>query len=161
MTTFVWKDEYSTGIKDIDEQHKKLSGFVDQLGEVADQTNIDARKAKRKIVLLGAYTRTHFAYLEEWMFKNGHYLSEQAKNVDREFLEFYETSRNQINKEVTKELLEKLHETIKTWLVNHIDMVNKAICEEPSTPDFHELPLSVQVQSNLLGVQQKSMRAFA
>ena len=83
MTTFVWKNEYSTGIKDIDEQHKKLSDFALQLGEIADQANIDSRKARRKTVLLGAYARAHFAYLEEWMLKNGYYLSGQDKNIDR------------------------------------------------------------------------------
>ena len=163
MTTFVWKDEYSTGIKDIDEQHKKLSDFVNQLRELANQDKIDSRKAKRKAILLGAYTKAHFAYLEEWLFNNGYSLVKQDNSIDREFLKFYDDSKNQITKEITKEFLERLCETTETWLGNHINIISKAIAEEPTsyTSDFHDLPLSAQIQSNLLGNQQKAMRVFA
>ncbi len=163
MTTFVWKNEYMTGVQGIDEQHKKLSDFLHELEQLANQISVDSRKARRKIVLLGAYIKAHFSYVEEWLFRNGYYLGEQSKVIDREFLECYEASRHQVNEEITKELLETLFEATKKWLVNHINVVNKAISEKPSsnTPDLRDLPLIAQIQSNLLGGEQKTVKAFA
>ncbi len=59
MSFFDWKDDYSVGIKKIDEQHKKLVGHLNEL--------YDSMKAGKGKETLGAvmkglveYTKTHF-----------------------------------------------------------------------------------------------------
>lgn len=66
MAFFDWKDDYSVGITKIDEQHKKLVGFLNELYDA-----MKAGKGKDTLdkVLVGLveYTKTHFATEESLM----------------------------------------------------------------------------------------------
>ena len=67
MAFFEWKDEYSVGIVKIDNQHKTLVGFLNELYE-----SMKAGKGKDTLdavlIKLVEYTKTHFA-TEESLFK--------------------------------------------------------------------------------------------
>ena len=67
MAFFDWKEEYSVGIAQIDEQHRKLVGMVNELYEAmkAGKGNDVLGKVLTELV---QYTKTHFA-TEENLFK--------------------------------------------------------------------------------------------
>ena len=71
MALFEWSEKYSVGIREIDDQHKKLIGLVARLQDAM-------REGKGKAVLdkvlaeLIQYTRTHFAAEERIMQTNGY-----------------------------------------------------------------------------------------
>ena len=127
MTNLIWKNKYSIGAKDIDEQHKKLVELVNQLEEVISQESIDYRKVKRKAVLLGSYVRAHFVYEDEWMLRNKHYLGKQDKCVDREFIQDYELFKKQLLEEMNEEVVGIICKSTKQWLVRHLSMNKEAI----------------------------------
>ena len=66
MAFFDWKDDYSVGIAKIDDQHKKLVGF---LNELYDAMKAGKGKDALDTVLVGLveYTKTHFATEESMM----------------------------------------------------------------------------------------------
>lgn len=66
MAFFEWKDDYSVGISKIDDQHKALVGYLNELYE-----SMKAGKGKDALdAVLGKlveYTKTHFATEESLM----------------------------------------------------------------------------------------------
>ena len=59
----VWKDNYSVGRTDIDDQHKGLFSLV----KVLNNSNLSAQDIKQSIMMLFKYTREHFTAEEEMM----------------------------------------------------------------------------------------------
>ena len=76
MTFFEWKDSYQTGIRKIDDQHRRL---VDYLNELYDAMKAGKGKDALESVFKGLldYTKTHFA-AEEGMMKLYRYPDYQA-----------------------------------------------------------------------------------
>ena len=78
MAVFAWNENYSVNIKEIDEQHKKLIGFIAKLDDAM-------RKGQGKSALEGIlrelvqYTRTHFAAEERIMKTHGYPELEEHK----------------------------------------------------------------------------------
>jgi hemerythrin len=66
MAFFEWKNDYSVGIAKIDDQHKALVGFLNELYEA-----MKAGKGKKTLdavmINLVEYTKTHFASEESFM----------------------------------------------------------------------------------------------
>ncbi len=156
MTNLIWKNEYSIGIKDIDEQHKKLVDLVNQLEEIISQDSMDYGKARRKIVLLSSYIRAHFAYEDEWMLRNRHYLGKQDKYVDKEFIQCYESFKKQLLEEMNEEILEIICKSVKQWLVRHLNMNEEAINRSQDTQilDSSDSSFIPQIQRNIFERQQ-------
>ena len=71
MALFVWKDEYSVNIKQIDDQHKELVAMVNELHEAMMQQR--AKEVMGKILnRLVSYCANHFAVEERMMQSNGY-----------------------------------------------------------------------------------------
>ena len=123
MDFFEWKDNYSVGIKKIDEQHKKLVGYLNDLYE--------SMKAGRGKAILGAvlkdlveYTKTHFVTeeslmalynfpdLEEHQKKHGK-MAEHVLNLNQKFISGEISSPIQITN------------FLKDWLAKHIMETDK------------------------------------
>ncbi len=115
---FEWSEKYSVGIREIDEQHKKLIGMIAQLHEAM-------RQGKGKQVLgdvlgnLIQYTRSHFAAEERIMKANGYpdYELHKAKhekmtNNVANIYKDYQDGKASITMEVMSFL--------ETWLSKHI-----------------------------------------
>ncbi len=149
---FLWRNEYLTGAKEIDREHKKLVNLIDDLGKLIKEDRLDIRKAKRGVVLLGAYVRTHLSYEEEWMVKHGCQLNERSKDINKEFLSLYKILRNKVEKrEPNRDLLEILFTPAKSWLIDHMNITNKTIRKaleaEALNPQSSILVSQIQKQS--------------
>lgn len=118
MAYLDWKSEYSVGITSIDEQHKKLFQFINELH--------DAMKAgKSKEVLskiindLVDYTKYHFAQEEAFFnkYKYPEYLQHQKEHqgFTEKIFEF-KNSYNLTSGIVSIEVMNFL----KNWLINHV-----------------------------------------
>ena len=154
----IWNDKYLTGIKDIDEHHKKLATFVDQLAELKAQTTLDVRKANRSMVLLAAYAKAHFLYEEDWMISHGCHLPEKDK-LDKEFVDFYQVLKTKSEETgVNSKLIEVLHDTTENWFINHMNIANKTISEIAQNKD---LGLASQVQISLAKRQEGTLATVA
>jgi hemerythrin len=66
MAFFDWKNDYSVGIARIDDQHKALVGFLNELYE-AMQAGKGKETLDAVMINLVEYTKTHFASEESFM----------------------------------------------------------------------------------------------
>ena len=116
------KEEYYTGITEIDEQHKKLFDIVDDIYELLKNEYIPD-KYDHIIVLINElreYTATHFRDEEAYMEKVGHKRMFSQKIEHAEFLEkvnSIELSDIEENQEV---VLLDLLSYLNDWFVSHI-----------------------------------------
>jgi hemerythrin-like metal-binding protein len=115
---FPWREEYSVRVPEIDEQHKRLVGLINDLqsamlgrqGDGVLGTILD------ELIL---YTETHFAYEEDRMRERGYpalarHRAEHARLTAEvvELREKFRTSRLSISVEVLRFL--------RQWLSGHI-----------------------------------------
>ncbi|MEN8212966.1 MAG: bacteriohemerythrin [Pseudomonadota bacterium] len=118
-----WKDEYSVGIKTIDQEHQKLLGLINQF-LTASQHHTSTFYEQEAMEELIDYTNYHFRHEEELMEKHDYpgleaHKQEHRKMVARvnELVEDYNI-RGQAALEDTAGYL-------KHWLINHIQIVDQ------------------------------------
>jgi hemerythrin-like metal-binding protein len=117
MAFIDWSDDLSTGMKDIDEQHKKFIGTINKAKQAADSGA--PRKAQKDVIEeLAEYGRYHFD-TEEKYFKKFNY--PYAKEHEAEHAKLlakvlYFSNKFDSGQDVAIELLDFL----KGWLADHL-----------------------------------------
>lgn len=127
----VWKDEYSIGVKLIDDQHKYLFEIGNSAYKLLRDGAGKDQYADAVLIIddLLRYTRFHFKTEEDYMIKINYndYLSQKAEH--NEFIE----KINNINLEQVQEDPQKHIEDILAfifnWLLSHIVLKDKLIKE--------------------------------
>jgi hemerythrin len=118
MAFFEWKNDYSVGIAKIDEQHKVLVGFLNEL--------YDSMKAGQGKDTLGdvltrliEYTKTHFA-TEESLFKLYKYPDYEAHKQKHDKLAVYvlELKEKFDSGKISNPI--QITNFLKDWLGKHI-----------------------------------------
>lgn len=127
MTVFEWSDDLSVGVKEIDEQHKRLIDFINGLHDSIEQG--EKRESVEKFLdELVEYTEFHFSTEERLMYQYL-YVSRLAHKEGHEHLLFQ-----------VRQLLHDLHkqtapitwhtlEFLKEWLLDHILHADKLMGE--------------------------------
>ncbi len=118
MDFFGWKDNYSVGIKRIDEQHKKLVGYLNEL--------YGSMKAGKGKVTLGAvlkslveYTQTHFVTEESLMaLYNFPDLEEHKKKHGKMAEHVLKLNQKFVSGEISSPI--QITNFLKDWLAKHI-----------------------------------------
>ncbi len=118
MALITWGTEYSVGINSIDDQHKKLVGFVNDLNDAMAQ-----RKGKDILEkILGGlveYTKTHFAH-EEQLFRAHGYPEATAHKMKHDDLT-KKVLQFQQDLHAGKAVMSvEIMAFLKDWLLNHI-----------------------------------------
>ncbi|NLT50617.1 MAG: hemerythrin family protein [Ignavibacteria bacterium] len=113
-----WKDIYSIGIEDIDNQHKKLFRIYNDLYD-AQQKGIASAMLDEKLQELYDYTKYHFTQ-EEKLMENAGYaqLEEHIKEH-----KYYEKHIDDLIKSSEKGKIMVTLKTIdylKDWIITHI-----------------------------------------
>lgn len=117
MAIFAWKDEYSVGIEEIDQQHRQLVGILDELYTAMLKAR-GAEQVEATLERLFAYTREHFA-TEERLFRKHCYPEEREHAAEHAALIARLTKfrkEHQRGKPVGVELML----SIKEWFVEHL-----------------------------------------
>lgn len=119
MLKIIWRKEYNTNVREIDEQHQHLVHLINVL-LAENETKKNPEVVKKVLIELIDYTKYHFSTEEEHMQKHD-YL-----NYD-EHVQFHKSLIDQIIKLLnelktgkrleTKDLLDIL----KNWLITHIE----------------------------------------
>ncbi len=118
MALITWGSEFSVGINSIDEQHKKLVGYVNELNDAMAQGK--GKDVLEKILgSLVDYTKTHFAH-EERLFKAHAYpegSTHKAKHdeLTKKVIQFQKDLHD--GKTV---MSVEIMAFLKDWLLNHI-----------------------------------------
>ena len=123
MALMQWDDSFSVNVKEIDQQHQKLVGM---LNEFYGHVGKDAGQAFRALLdSLVEYTQYHFS-TEEKYFKK--FMYPDAANHADEHKEFTEKVLDVKNRLYQKKLVLSLEITtfLKDWLTHHIKGSDKA-----------------------------------
>ena len=118
MGLFEWKDSYSVGIKKVDEQHKRIVGYLNDLYE-----SMRAGKGQETLgtVLkdLVEYTKTHFATEESLMklykFPN---FEEHKKKHEKMTEHVLKLNRKFVSGDLSSPI--QITNFLKGWLAKHI-----------------------------------------
>ena len=118
MAIISWSDEYSVGVKDMDEQHKKLIGMINELNEAMKSGK--GKDIMEKILKnLVDYTVTHFSSEEKLMQSNAYpgYLAQKSQHeaLTKQVSDF-QTKYHEGKAVLSVEIMTFL----KDWLMNHI-----------------------------------------
>ncbi len=118
MALLSWNERYSVGIREVDEQHKKLIDMINQLHDA--MLSGKGREILDKIInSLVDYTKTHFSTEERLMKEYGYpgYLNHKAQH--EEFIKkVAEFQRKFENGELTLSM--EIMQFLKNWLSEHI-----------------------------------------
>lgn len=128
---YEFKEEFATGIEQIDAEHKRLFEIAEELYQLKQEEFIPDKYDNIKAILeqLRDYTLTHFEHEEAYMEQIG-YKRMFTQKIQHDAL------RNQINEWNIEELddsqdeaISEMLKVVTDWLVNHILNQDKLIGE--------------------------------
>ncbi len=115
----VWKDEYSVGVKSLDDDHRKLLNLINHLQTAVHyQTGeIFEKEALDEVV---AYTKYHFEREEKMLEEAGYPDLEAHKALHSKMIAEVDGFVKEYDKR-GHEALEEVAQYLKDWLVGHIN----------------------------------------
>lgn len=121
---FVWKEEYSLGLEEIDLQHQEILNQVNRLW--MERMSPMGKKAYRERVReILDFAQKHFD-TEETKFMENNYPETQAHIIEHDFflqkIKYY--LRNDLSESVP-ELLDEVVEFLEGWLIHHLMYVDQ------------------------------------
>lgn len=111
-----WNRDFETGIEVIDEQHKRILDYINEIDEVC--FTHDREKVKQILDHIIDYTQSHFAFEESLQEQAGYRFSVPHKKVHDLFIKRIEDYRLRFLRGETIE--EDLYQVLTKWLINHI-----------------------------------------
>lgn len=125
MQTFVWSPCYETGISDMDAQHRRLVGLINELGEVI--LHGETADLERLYAELFDYARVHFAQEEALMAE--HRLDSRVisrhRDLHQQFVRQVEKMRAERDR--SGDRIQELNRYLASWLTLHILGEDKGI----------------------------------
>jgi hemerythrin len=117
MTYWQWDEAYSVGIAIIDNQHKRIIEYINELHQLSTY-GADTESIQNIIFQLLEYTQSHFSFEENLMEEAGYTSLEAHKEVHKAFtqrIDFFK-ERFESGENISKQLMTEL----QIWLINHI-----------------------------------------
>ena len=117
MELIQWKEEYSVGVPELDEQHKGLVMLINQLTEAGHRRE----RIKSTLDALDRYTKEHFR-AEEALMTFHHYenLDEHCKQ-HQAFEEWLQALKMVYSFSTSPDLFaDTVNSFLRHWLINHI-----------------------------------------
>ena len=111
-----WTSDLDTGIPVIDQQHRRIVDFINDLE--AAQVLGNQEKIKQVIYDCIDYTLSHFAFEESMQEEAGYPYCKPHKKVHELFTR--KVAEYQQRMELGDDVAEELHGMLARWLVNHI-----------------------------------------
>jgi hemerythrin len=121
MPLIAWDNKYSVKVAKMDDEHKKLIGYINQLHDAMLSGKTQQEIAK---VLDGLfdYTKTHFAD-EEKLMQTNQYPGYIAQKVQHDaFIKKAKEFKDSADK--GKSVSIELSQFLKDWLINHIQKMD-------------------------------------
>jgi len=116
MAYMQWTEDLDTGINVIDEQHKRIVGYINELDH-ASQTG-SAAEVQQVLEGLLDYTITHFEFEEELQEKANYPFLKAHKRVHEIFMRRIAAFRERASK--GEDIIPELLSMLKVWLSSHI-----------------------------------------
>lgn len=122
-----WSDELSSGIKEIDDQHKELFKRVNELLDAMDKGH--GKEEVGKIVkFLEDYVVTHFGTEEKYMSKYSYPDYNSHKALHTAFISDFSALKKEFAEHgATTRLVILINRKVCDWLTNHISKIDKLL----------------------------------
>ncbi|MBF0344604.1 MAG: hemerythrin family protein [Nitrospirae bacterium] len=119
-----WDESLTTGVKEIDKQHKEIISRINKLISMTDtEKELEIDKMLR---FLGGYVIDHFNHEEEYMIKYQYPDYDQHKGEHIKFLKNYSSLKKLFDSEGASSLIINATERQAVeWLVKHIQQEDK------------------------------------
>ncbi len=111
-----WTKDLDTGIELIDEQHRQIVDYINQLESVKERR--ETEMVRKVIDNCVHYTLSHFAFEEEIQAEAGYEYCRPHKKVHELFTRRVGEYRKRI--EDGEDVAVELHGMLANWLINHI-----------------------------------------
>ena len=127
MGKFTWTDEYSVGIKLIDDQHQHFFEIANSIIELADREGISKDELIFSLGELGNYALYHFSNEEGYFDKFEYEEAPQHIAVHNQYREKIKEYLNRVQTEGQgiEELAREIASYSNDWLSSHILSVDK------------------------------------
>lgn len=118
MNFITWKTELDTGIKEVDQQHKKIVEYINRLYDACNLKDSNTKEVKNVANQIIDYTISHFSFEEELLEKSGYTDTENHIETHIKFTKsvFGFIDRIEDGEDVADDLFHLLHD----WLFMHI-----------------------------------------
>jgi hemerythrin len=114
--TIAWTNDLSTGIEVIDNQHKRIVDYINELEKaITLQNQLTVGHVLNELV---EYTLSHFAFEESLQEEAGYKFSKPHKAMHDIFVK--RIAAFQDRHKAGEDIAEQLHCMLGTWLVHHI-----------------------------------------
>ena len=119
MAFFTWKDSFKIGIDDIDSQHEKFLGY---LNECFDNVSVEKQKdiSPELVAKLETYAKEHFNFEENIMQFTGYPEIEKHQALHRDFEERIMQLKSSSSEEGSAESARNVLTFLRDWFLNHI-----------------------------------------
>lgn len=114
--TIIWSADLNTGIDVIDQQHRRIVDFINDLE--AAQVLGNQKQIQQVIYDCVDYTLSHFAFEEGLQEEAGYTYCKPHKKVHELFTR--KVTEYQERMALGEDISEELHAMLARWLVNHI-----------------------------------------
>lgn len=111
-----WEDRYAIGVQDMDQEHIKLLGYINELISAMNLGKL--AQIENCFINLKNYTVEHFSHEEEFMEQTGYPALESHKRVHKNLLEVVLKFESQLKSSELDTI--KLASFLKNWLFTHI-----------------------------------------
>ena len=126
MTVVQWSPAFATGVREIDDQHKQLVSYINELQEAPDQGGKDLSRILECTI---DYTLYHFAFEEALMESKGYPLLDAHKKVHAVFANEIRTLKARFVAGTMS--ADSLREALARWLFDHISHADTAALRNP------------------------------
>ena len=119
--TLNWKEEYATGVEEIDLQHRYFMGLINRLSTELDHCD-DESYRKRLLNELVKYASFHFVSEENLMFKFGYPDLDRHRKLHLDLID-------KLSWKIQPQSYESLFEFLVDWFIRHTTEEDKHIGE--------------------------------
>ncbi len=127
MEKFVWSDEYSVGIPETDEDHKKFFDIANHLIDLLEKKDVTKENLVLAVDRIGEYANTHFKE-EEDMFDTENYREAPqhtaAHELYRRRVNYYMRALHEPDADI-RQLASEIATFSIYWLSDHILLMDK------------------------------------
>ena len=127
VDSLVWKDAYSIGVDQVDDQHQQL---FEQVNKLISMTKENKSQAKIEEVLdfLAQYTVNHFETEEEIQQNYDYPDYERHQEIHNNFVAEVQAAQKKLAQgEMGSADLVKLNKMVSRWLVNHVKGIDQEL----------------------------------
>lgn len=116
----LWNDTLSTGISELDEQHRELITRLNQLGEALIECK-SQKKVREILDFTLQYAEKHFQHEESCMAQHNCPIAKLNQDGHQYFTSKFKKLKEEAERDVVDvEFAIKVHQELSDWFINHV-----------------------------------------